>query len=146
LVLAASRRWSPTERFVTVFLPEARDRAGASGVLAGSSVGVAVRVVAELAGTRRPRMFAELDGPTREVKLLVDHRRDLVAERPRIQADRAGRCASSIRAWRCPLGAAPLLRPRPPHRAAVRGENTSLKTASKLFVKHQGWRQPAVCG
>jgi transposase len=28
---------------------------------------------------------AELDGPTREVKLLVDHRRDLVAERTRIQ-------------------------------------------------------------
>jgi transposase len=29
---------------------------------------------------------AELDGPTREVKLLVDHRCDLVAERTRIQA------------------------------------------------------------
>ena len=28
---------------------------------------------------------AELDGPTRQVKLLVDHRRDLVAERTRIQ-------------------------------------------------------------
>ena len=27
---------------------------------------------------------AELDGPTRQVKLLVDHRRDLVAERTRI--------------------------------------------------------------
>ena len=29
---------------------------------------------------------AELDGPTRQVKLLVDHRRDLVAERTRIQS------------------------------------------------------------
>lgn len=29
---------------------------------------------------------AELDGPTREVKLLVDHRHDLVAERTRIQS------------------------------------------------------------
>jgi transposase len=29
---------------------------------------------------------AELDGPAREVRLLVDHRRDLVAERTRIQS------------------------------------------------------------
>jgi transposase len=29
---------------------------------------------------------AELDGPAREVKLLVDHRRDLIAERTRIQS------------------------------------------------------------
>jgi transposase len=39
-----------------------------------------------LAALRHPDLpVAELDGPTREVKLLVDHRRDLVAERTRIQ-------------------------------------------------------------
>lgn len=39
-----------------------------------------------LAALRHPDLpVAELDGPTREVKLLVDHRRVLVAERTRIQ-------------------------------------------------------------
>jgi transposase len=39
-----------------------------------------------LAALRHPDLpVAELDGPTREVKHLVDHRRDLVAERTRIQ-------------------------------------------------------------
>jgi transposase len=39
-----------------------------------------------LAALRHPDLpIAELDGPTRQVKLLVDHRRDLVAERTRIQ-------------------------------------------------------------
>jgi transposase len=39
-----------------------------------------------LAALRHPDLpVAELDGPTREVKLLVDHRRDLVAERTRTQ-------------------------------------------------------------
>jgi transposase len=38
-----------------------------------------------LAALRHPDLpVAELDGPTREVKLLVDHRRDLVAERTRV--------------------------------------------------------------
>jgi transposase len=38
-----------------------------------------------LAALRNPELpVAELDGPTREIKLLVDHRRDLVAERTRI--------------------------------------------------------------
>ncbi|MEJ2865354.1 IS110 family transposase [Actinomycetospora flava] len=40
--------------------------------------------VAALRHTDLP--VAELDGPTREVKLLVDHRRDLVSERTRLQA------------------------------------------------------------
>jgi transposase len=39
-----------------------------------------------LAALRHPDLpVAELDGPTREVKLLVDHRRELVAGRTRIQ-------------------------------------------------------------
>jgi len=39
-----------------------------------------------LAALRHPDLpVAELDGPTRQVKLLVDHRRDLVAERTRMQ-------------------------------------------------------------
>lgn len=38
-----------------------------------------------LAALRHPDLpVAELDGPTREVKLIVDHRRDLVAERTRV--------------------------------------------------------------
>ena len=38
-----------------------------------------------LAALRQPDMpVAELDGPTREVKLIVDYRRDLVAERTRV--------------------------------------------------------------
>lgn len=38
-----------------------------------------------VAALRHPDLpVAELDGPTREVKLLVDHRRDLVAERTRV--------------------------------------------------------------
>lgn len=38
-----------------------------------------------LAALRHPDLpVAELDGPTREIKLLVDHRRDLVAERTRV--------------------------------------------------------------
>lgn len=38
-----------------------------------------------LAALRHPDLpVAEMDGPTREVKLLVDHRRDLVAERTRV--------------------------------------------------------------
>ncbi|MDD7942915.1 transposase [Actinomycetospora lutea] len=40
--------------------------------------------VAALRHTDLP--VAELDGPAREVKLLVDHRRDLVSERTRVQA------------------------------------------------------------
>jgi transposase len=40
-----------------------------------------------LAALRHDRLpVAELDGPAREVRLLVDHRRDLVAERTRIQS------------------------------------------------------------
>lgn len=39
-----------------------------------------------LAALRHPDLpVAELDGPTRKVKLIVDHRRDLVAERTRVQ-------------------------------------------------------------
>lgn len=39
-----------------------------------------------VAALRHPDLpAAELDGPTREIKLLVDHRRDLVAERTRVQ-------------------------------------------------------------
>jgi transposase len=39
-----------------------------------------------MAALRHPDLpTAELDGPAREVKLIVDHRRDLVAERTRIQ-------------------------------------------------------------
>lgn len=39
-----------------------------------------------LAALRHPGLpAAELDGPTRVVKLIVDHRRDLVAERTRVQ-------------------------------------------------------------
>jgi transposase len=39
-----------------------------------------------LAALRHPDLpVGELDGPTRDVKLIVDHRRDLVAERTRVQ-------------------------------------------------------------
>jgi transposase len=39
-----------------------------------------------LAALRHPDLpVACLDGPTRQVKLIVDHRRDLVAERTRVQ-------------------------------------------------------------
>lgn len=38
-----------------------------------------------LAALRHPDLpVAELDGPTRQVKLIVDRRRDLVAERTRV--------------------------------------------------------------
>jgi transposase len=39
--------------------------------------------------------IAELDGPTRQVKLLVDHRRDLVGERTRVVNGCAGTCTNS---------------------------------------------------
>ncbi len=47
---------------------------------------VALAPLAALAALRHDDLpVAELDGPTREVKLLVDYRRDLVAQRTRVQ-------------------------------------------------------------
>jgi hypothetical protein len=40
---------------------------------------------------------AELDGPTREVKLQADYRRDLVLSEPGCKTSCAGICTSSIR-------------------------------------------------
>lgn len=55
----------------------------------GRQVGKSDPIDAEavaLAALRHPDLpVAHLDGPSRQVKLLVDHRRDLVAERTRIQ-------------------------------------------------------------
>lgn len=51
---------------------------------AGKSDPIDAQAVA-LAALRHPDLpVAELDGPTRDIKLLVDHRRDLVAERTRV--------------------------------------------------------------
>jgi transposase len=50
-----------------------------------------------LAALRHPDLpVAELDGPTREVKLLVDYRRDLVRQRTRGLTGCAGTCTSWI--------------------------------------------------
>ncbi len=55
------------------------------GRLPGKSDPIDAEAVA-LAALRHPDLpVAELDGPTRDVKLIVDHRRDLVAERTRTQ-------------------------------------------------------------
>lgn len=53
-------------------------RPGKSDPIDAEAVAVAALRHADLS-------IAELDGPAREVKLLVDHRRDLVAERTRVQ-------------------------------------------------------------
>jgi transposase len=47
---------------------------------------------------------AELDGPAREVRLLVDHRRDLVTERTRIQSRLRWYLHELDPTWRCPAG------------------------------------------
>ena len=59
-----------------------------------------------LAALRHPDLpVAELDGPTREVKLLVDYRRDLVRQRTRVATGCAGSCTSWIRPCWSPRGA-----------------------------------------
>jgi transposase len=56
-----------------------------------------------LAALRHPELpVAELDGPTREVKLLSDHRRDLVGQRTQSAARCAGSCTSSTLTSRLP--------------------------------------------
>lgn len=57
-----------------------------SGRQPGKSDPIDAEAVAVAALRHEGLPVAELDGPTREVKLLVDHRRDLVAERTRIQS------------------------------------------------------------
>lgn len=52
----------------------------------GKSDPIDAQVVAVAALRHDGLPVAELDGPAREVRLLVDHRRDLVAERTRIQS------------------------------------------------------------
>lgn len=77
-LLAAGRR---VVRVPTRLMAGARR----SGRQPGKSDPIDAEAVA-LAALRHPDLpVAELDGPTRDVKLIVDHRRDLVAERTRTQ-------------------------------------------------------------
>ena len=46
--------------------------------------------------------LARLEGPAREIKLLLDHREDLVAERTRIQNACAGSCTTAGPSSSCP--------------------------------------------
>ena len=60
-------------------------QARASGRQPGKSDPIDAEAVGLAALRHRHRLpVAELDGPTRQVKLLVDHRRDLVGERTRV--------------------------------------------------------------
>lgn len=60
-------------------------QARASGRQAGKSDPIDAEAVGLAALRHQDRLpVAELDGPTRQVKLLVDHRRDLVGERTRV--------------------------------------------------------------
>jgi transposase len=55
------------------------------------------------AALREPDLpTARLDEPTRELQLLLDHREDLVAERPAPRTGCAGTCTSSTPTSRCP--------------------------------------------
>ena len=77
-LLAAGHR---LVRVATRLMAQAR----AQGRQPGKSDPIDAEAVALAALRHHHRLpVAELDGPTRQVKLLVDHRRDLVGERTRV--------------------------------------------------------------
>ena len=79
-------------------------QARASGRQPGKSDPIDAEAVALAALGHHHRLpVAELDGPTRQVKLLVDHRRDLVGERTRVVNRLAGTCTNSTPNYRFPL-------------------------------------------
>jgi Transposase len=75
-----------------------------SGRAPGKSDPIDAEAVA-LAALRHDGLpVAELDGPTRQVKLLVDHRLTWSASAPGSRAGCAGTCTNLTRACRCPAG------------------------------------------
>jgi transposase len=66
----------------------------------GKSDAIDALAVARAAWREPDLPAARLEGPSRQVRLVVDHRDDLVAERTRIQSRTAGICTRSRPSWR----------------------------------------------
>src|SRR4051794_3604272 len=91
----------------------------------GKSDAIDTLAVARAAWREPDLPVAQLDGPSREVRLLVDHRDDLAGERTRLRSASDGICTRLLQSYTS--------------RPAVSSSNTSSSVSMAAWHRLTGW-------